>query len=215
MDDLRELILDEAHSLRYSIHPEAMKMYRDLKQHYWWRRMKKDIVVQKLAQINIIAIGHLHGVLVSIISDRGTQFTSYFWRAIQHGGEWYQFLLLTDFSYNNSYQFSILMAQYEFLYGRRSRSPVSWYEHEEARLLGKNLVRDALEKVKLIQERLRTTRSRQNSYANRKVRDVAFIGGEKVLLRVSHMKGVMRFGKKVQLDEKLSSEEEPVAILDK
>ncbi|XP_070054649.1 uncharacterized protein [Nicotiana tomentosiformis] len=44
MDGLHELILQEAHSLQYSIHPGAAKMYQDLKQHYWWRRMKKDIV---------------------------------------------------------------------------------------------------------------------------------------------------------------------------
>ncbi|XP_070013626.1 uncharacterized protein [Nicotiana sylvestris] len=40
---LREKILEEAHSSRYSIHPGATKMYRDLRQHYWWWRMK-DIV---------------------------------------------------------------------------------------------------------------------------------------------------------------------------
>ncbi|XP_070050821.1 uncharacterized protein [Nicotiana tomentosiformis] len=43
VDGLRELILEEAHSSRYSIHLGAAKMFRDLRQHYWWRRMKKDI----------------------------------------------------------------------------------------------------------------------------------------------------------------------------
>ena len=42
--DLTRLIMEKAHSLRYSIHPGATKMYRDLKQHYWWCRMKRDIV---------------------------------------------------------------------------------------------------------------------------------------------------------------------------
>ncbi|XP_070004520.1 uncharacterized protein [Nicotiana sylvestris] len=44
VDGLRELILEEAHSLRYSIHLSAPKMYQGLRQHYWWMRMKKDIV---------------------------------------------------------------------------------------------------------------------------------------------------------------------------
>ncbi|XP_070042808.1 uncharacterized protein [Nicotiana tomentosiformis] len=44
VDGLRELILEETHSSRYSIHPGVMKMYHDLKQHYWWQKMKKDIV---------------------------------------------------------------------------------------------------------------------------------------------------------------------------
>lgn len=44
VDGLQELILEEAHRSRYSIHPDAAKMYQDLRQYYWWRRMKKDIV---------------------------------------------------------------------------------------------------------------------------------------------------------------------------
>ena len=35
VDDLINTILTEAHSSRYSIHPGATKMYRDLKQHFW------------------------------------------------------------------------------------------------------------------------------------------------------------------------------------
>ena len=44
VDDLFHTILIEAHSSRYSIHPGATKMYRDLKQHFWWSRIKRDIV---------------------------------------------------------------------------------------------------------------------------------------------------------------------------
>ena len=35
MDGLRELILEEAHSSQYSIHPGSTKMYRDLRDIYW------------------------------------------------------------------------------------------------------------------------------------------------------------------------------------
>ncbi|XP_070035337.1 uncharacterized protein [Nicotiana tomentosiformis] len=44
VDGLCELILQEAHSSWYSIHPGIADIYQDLRQHYWWRRMKKDIV---------------------------------------------------------------------------------------------------------------------------------------------------------------------------
>ncbi|XP_070054466.1 uncharacterized protein [Nicotiana tomentosiformis] len=44
VDGLRYLILEDAHSSRYSIYLGVTKMYHDLKQHYWWRRMKKDII---------------------------------------------------------------------------------------------------------------------------------------------------------------------------
>jgi hypothetical protein len=40
---LRELILREAHDSAYSIHPGSTKMYKDLKTHYWWYGMKRDI----------------------------------------------------------------------------------------------------------------------------------------------------------------------------
>jgi hypothetical protein len=42
-EELRQQILDEAHLSRYSIHPGSTKMYQDLKQHYWWMKMKIEI----------------------------------------------------------------------------------------------------------------------------------------------------------------------------
>jgi hypothetical protein len=42
-DDVRQQILDEAHLSRYSIHLGSTKMYHDLKQHYWWTKMKIEI----------------------------------------------------------------------------------------------------------------------------------------------------------------------------
>jgi hypothetical protein len=41
--EVRQQILDEAHLSQYSIHPESTKMYQDLKQHYWWTKMKIEI----------------------------------------------------------------------------------------------------------------------------------------------------------------------------
>jgi hypothetical protein len=42
-DEIHQQILDEAHLSRYSIHPRSTKMYHDLKQHYWWTKMKIEI----------------------------------------------------------------------------------------------------------------------------------------------------------------------------
>jgi hypothetical protein len=39
---LKKKILDEAHTLRYSIHPGSTKMYHDLRQQFWWARMKHE-----------------------------------------------------------------------------------------------------------------------------------------------------------------------------
>jgi hypothetical protein len=41
--EIHQQILDEAHLSRYSIHPRSNKMYQDLKQHYWWTKMKIEI----------------------------------------------------------------------------------------------------------------------------------------------------------------------------
>ncbi|GKC13492.1 putative reverse transcriptase domain-containing protein [Tanacetum coccineum] len=40
---VKKLIMDEAHTSRYSIHPGADKMYHDLRDLYWWPGMKRDI----------------------------------------------------------------------------------------------------------------------------------------------------------------------------
>ncbi|XP_070023401.1 uncharacterized protein [Nicotiana sylvestris] len=103
------------------------------------------------------------------------------------------------------------MAPYKTLYGRRCQSSVGWFELGEARLLGTDLVKDALDKVKIIQDRLRTAQSRKKSYADRKVCDVTFMVGERVLLRVSPLKSVRRFGKKGKLSPRLIG---PFEIID-
>ncbi|GJY21231.1 putative reverse transcriptase domain-containing protein [Tanacetum coccineum] len=43
--DVRALIMAEAHKSKYSVHPGADKMYYDLRDMYWWTRMKKDIAI--------------------------------------------------------------------------------------------------------------------------------------------------------------------------
>ncbi|XP_048493713.1 uncharacterized protein LOC125494164 [Beta vulgaris subsp. vulgaris] len=41
--ELKENILKEAHSVKYSVHPGGDKMYNDLKQTFWWPHMKTDV----------------------------------------------------------------------------------------------------------------------------------------------------------------------------
>ena len=42
--DVRREIMEEAHSSAYVMHPGGTKMYHTLKEHYWWKGMKRDIV---------------------------------------------------------------------------------------------------------------------------------------------------------------------------
>ena len=41
--DVRRKIMEEAHSSAYAMHPRSTKMYHTLKEHYWWKGMKRDI----------------------------------------------------------------------------------------------------------------------------------------------------------------------------
>ena len=42
-EDLGRELLEEAHCPKFTIHLGGTKMYRDLKQNYWWPGMKRDI----------------------------------------------------------------------------------------------------------------------------------------------------------------------------
>ncbi|XP_069144461.1 uncharacterized protein [Solanum lycopersicum] len=66
--------------------------------------------------------------------------------------------------------------------------------------LDTDLHREAMKQVRMIQYRLSTAQSRQKSYADRRVRALVFIEGYHVWLRVSPVKGVMRFRKKGKLN---------------
>ena len=115
---------------------------------------------------------------------------------INFGARWDRHLPLAEFAYNNSYHSSIQMAPFEALYGRRCSSPIGWFDSAEMDSLDTDLLRDAMEQVRMIQYRLLTAQSRQKSYADQRVRALVFMEGDHVWLRVSLMKGVMRFGKK-------------------
>jgi hypothetical protein len=42
-EEIKKLILEEAHFSLYSVHPGGTKMYRDLKGYFWWNGMKQDV----------------------------------------------------------------------------------------------------------------------------------------------------------------------------
>ena len=41
--ELKKVILEEAHSGYFAMHPGSIKMYQDLKVSYWWSGMKRDV----------------------------------------------------------------------------------------------------------------------------------------------------------------------------
>ncbi|GJU01467.1 putative reverse transcriptase domain-containing protein [Tanacetum coccineum] len=118
---------------------------------------------------------------------------------IDFGGSWDVHLPLAEFSYNNSYQPSIRCAPFEALYGRKCRSHVLWVNIGESSLIGPELVQETTGKVVLIKEKLKAARDRQKSYADNRRKPLEFEVGDRVMLKVSPWKGVIRFGKKGKL----------------
>ncbi|GJX25860.1 putative reverse transcriptase domain-containing protein, partial [Tanacetum coccineum] len=264
--DLRTVIMHESHKSKYSIHSGSDKMYQDMKKLYWWPNMKADIAtytaigtpiretdpMDKLARIYLKEVVTRHRIPVSIICDRDPRFTSNFWRSLQNalgtnldmstayhpqtdgqikrtiktlkdmlrdcvidfGKGWVNHLPLVELSYNNSYHASIKAAPFEAFYSRECRSPICWTEVGEAQILGPKLIQETTERIVQIKD--------------------------KVMLKVSPWKGVVRFGKRGKLnpryvgpfkcnadeplavpldrlhfDDKLQFVKEPVEILDR
>nr|GEX53869.1 hypothetical protein [Tanacetum cinerariifolium] len=128
--------------------------------------MKKTNSIEKLAQLCLKEIVYRHGVPVSIISDR-----------------------------DSLYHASIKAAPFEALYGRKCRLPVCWSEVGDSQLTSPELIRKTTEKIVQIKNRLVTAKSRQKSYADVRRKPMEFEVGDKVMLKVSPWKGIIRFGK--------------------
>ncbi|GKF36613.1 putative reverse transcriptase domain-containing protein, partial [Tanacetum coccineum] len=97
-DDVRTLIMEEAHKSKYSVHPGADKMYYDLRDSgldtIWvsvdrltnsahFLPMREDYKMEMLAILYLNEIVARHGVPISIISDHDSHFTSRFWQTMQ------------------------------------------------------------------------------------------------------------------------------------
>ncbi|GKC66107.1 putative reverse transcriptase domain-containing protein [Tanacetum coccineum] len=221
--EVKTLIMDEAHKSKYSVHPGADKMYYDLRDRpsglvqqpeipVWkWEEiaMDFDYKMERLARLYLNEIVARHGVPISIIFDRDSQSMSRFWQSMQEAlgtracvldfeGSWDVYLPLVEFSYNNSYHYSVRCVPFEALYGR-CRSPIMWAEVGEGHLIGPELVQETTKKISQIKDRLKAAQDRQKSYVDKRGKPLEFSVGNYVLLKVSPWKGMVRFGKKGKL----------------
>ncbi|GJR70391.1 putative reverse transcriptase domain-containing protein [Tanacetum coccineum] len=119
--------------------------------------------------------------------------------AIDFGGSWDKYSPLAEFSYNNSYHSIIKMPPYEMLYGRKCRTPICWGEIGQRELASSDVVQQTNEKIDQIKERLKMVQDRQKSYADKRRRPIEFQVGDRVMLKVSPWKGVIRFRKRGKL----------------
>ena len=70
--------------------------------------------------------------------------------------KWEDYLHLVDFAYNNGQQISLGMSPYEALYGRRCRTPVTWDNPVNTRIvLGPKLLKEMEKEVVKIRHNLK------------------------------------------------------------
>ncbi|XP_019238505.1 PREDICTED: uncharacterized protein LOC109218581 [Nicotiana attenuata] len=116
------------------------------------------------AKLYIKEIVRLHGTPLSIISDRGAQFTANFWKSFQKG------------------------------LGTRVNLSTAFHPQRDGQA-----ERTIQTLEDMLRAHLKTAQSRQKSYSDVRRRDLEFQVDDWVFLKVSPMKGVMRFGKKGKL----------------
>ncbi|KAL0561310.1 hypothetical protein IC582_001733 [Cucumis melo] len=180
---------------------------------------KSTYTASKWAQLYMSEIVRLHGVPVSIVSDRDARFTSKFWKGLQTAtGTRLDFSttfhpqtdgqterlnqVLEDMLRACALEFPVirlLSAWHHLRPCTANVSPVCWGEVGEQRLMGPELVQSTNEAIQKIRSRMHTAQSRQKSYADVRRKDLEFEVGDKVFLKVAPMRGVLRFERRGKL----------------
>nr|GEX62654.1 reverse transcriptase domain-containing protein [Tanacetum cinerariifolium] len=148
----------------------------------------KEVVTRHGIPVSIISDRDTrHGIHVSIISDRDPRFASNFWRSLQNA-------LGTRLDMSTAY--------HPETDGQSERTIQTLEDMLRACAIdfGKELIQETTEKIIHIKQRMQAARDRQKSYADLKHKPMEFQVGDKVTLKVSPWKVVIRFGKRVKLN---------------
>jgi DNA primase len=81
------------------------------------------------------------------------------------------------------------MSPFEALYGRKCTTPLVWSEVGEQTLLKPFLIKEAEDRVAEVREKLKEAQSRQKSYSDKIRRELSFVVGDFVYLKVSPIRG--------------------------
>src|SRR3954468_16531740 len=100
---------------------------------------------------------------------------------ISFGKNWEKCLPFVEFSYNNSFQSSLGMSPFQFLYGRTCRTPLNWTETGKRQFFGPDMIQEPEDQVRIIRERLKAAQSHQKTNYDRHHLDVHYEFGESSL----------------------------------
>ena len=114
---------------------------------------------------------------------------------LEFRGNWDEHIPLMEFAYNNSFHSSIRMAPYEALYGRKCKSLVCWDVEGLRQLEGPEIIQITVDKIQVVKQCMKAAQDRQKNYADLHRRDIEYAVGDKMFLKVSPWKGILRFGR--------------------
>ena len=100
-----------------------------------------------------------------------------------------------DFSYNNNFQFFVGMSSFEFFYGRKCNTPITWSNPVDRLMLGTYLLKDMELTVKHVQQNLKVSQDRKKSYVDLKITPREFQVGEHVYIKVNPKRSSLILGK--------------------
>ncbi|XP_012435455.1 uncharacterized protein LOC105762088 [Gossypium raimondii] len=175
-EDLRHLIITEAYSSPFAMHPNGNKIYQDLQPRQivdWkWEQIMMDfilglpltptgkdsfwVIVERFTKFAYFLLVRttfsLHQLaelnIKEVVRLHGVPVSIILCQDPQFTSRFWKALhkALVEFGYNNSYQKSIQMAPFEAVYGRKCRTPMCWSDIEEKMNLGLELVREVEDK---------------------------------------------------------------------
>nr|GEY73196.1 putative reverse transcriptase domain-containing protein [Tanacetum cinerariifolium] len=171
--DLQTVIMHESHKSKYSIHPVSDKMYQDMKKLYWWPNMKADIATYDNITMDFVTK-----------LPKSSQGYDTIWVIVDR---------LTKSAIFTPMRETDPMDILARMYLKETKV-------EEAQIRGPELIQETTEKIVQIKQRMQAARDRQKSYADLKRKAMEFQVGDKVMLKVSPWKEVVRFGKQGKLN---------------
>ncbi|XP_075499143.1 uncharacterized protein LOC142537518 [Primulina tabacum] len=204
-DAIRRDVLTEAHTAPYSVHPGGTNMYQDLRRLYWWPCMKKDIAAFVSECLTCQQKGYNS---IWVIVDRLTKSSHFLPVKMTYSMTQYAERYVEEIVRLHGIPVSIVSDHDT----RKCRSPLYWDQVGERKMLEPELVQKMVDVVALIRQRMKTVQFRQTSYANVRRRPLEFNVGDQVFVKISPLKGVMRFGKKCKLSPRNIG---PFEILDR
>ena len=117
--------------------------------------------------------------------------------------KWEDYLHLVEFAYNNGQKASLGMSPYEYLYGRRCRTPVTWDNPVNRIVLGPEFLKEMEQEVVKIRKKMKIAQDRQKSYADKHRVNREFSVGVHVYLKVRARKSSLNLGSCAKLSPKI------------